>query len=417
MQLIRNIRLKILAGFLAVAVLSSGVCLAAQGAGGGQEPSRARTAQSAKAPDFAKLLAINEIEQYLVQMDADDLATTLKMFRVMQLAKAKFPGDVSDDELLSGAIKGSVNALGDPYTVYMDPKALKDLTAYTKGAFSGVGIVLGLKDNILTVVAPIDGTPAERAGIKSGDKVVKINAQETKDMTLDEAVNMIRGPEGTSITLTISRGQETTEYTIIRANIQINTVSGKMLDNGIGYLRISQFSENTGAEFAAKLKELEGQGMKAAILDLRNNPGGLVTECVKVAGYFVPKGPVVSYVTKDGAKETYNSSLEQPKYPLAVLVNGGSASASEIVAGAVQDTGAGTLVGTKTFGKGSVQSVFSLGDGYGIKMTIAKYYTPKNRSIHGTGLEPDIQVEAAEVGDEGNDPQLAKAIEVVTEKL
>lgn len=419
MQLIKSIKVKILAGFLAAAVLSGGVCFAADAAASGQEQAKKPVVQFSKVlvPDVAKMRAVNEIEQYLLQMDSDDLATTLKMFRVMQLAKAKFPGDVSDDKLFNGAIKGSVNSLGDPYTVYMDPKALQDLTTYTKGSFSGVGMVLGIKDNVLTVIAPIDGTPAERAGIKSGDKVIRINAQETKEMALDEAVNMIRGPEGTAVTLTISRGTETTEYTITRANIQIKTVTGKLLDNGIGYIRISQFGENTGAEFSAKLQELESQGMKAAILDLRNNPGGLVTECVKVAGNFVPAGPVVSYVTKDGTKETYNSYLEKPKYPLAVLVNGGSASASEIVAGAVQDTGAGTLIGTKTFGKGSVQSVFNLGDGYGVKMTIAKYYTPKNRSIHGSGLEPDIHVDAAEAGDEGNDPQLKKAIEVVTEKL
>jgi carboxyl-terminal processing protease len=194
-------------------------------------------------------------------------------------------------------------------------------------------------------------------------------------------------------------------------------VGGKLLDNGIGYIRIAMFNEHTGNDFAEKFKELEKQGLRAMILDLRNNPGGLLDESVKVAGYLVPKGPVVSVVAKDGSRETFYSRLEAPKYPLAVLVNGGSASASEIVAGAVQDTSAGTLIGTKTFGKGSVQTIVRLDDVSAIKLTFAKYFTPKDRSINGIGIEPDIKIDMPDFKEDGRDLQMEKAVEMLHEAL
>jgi len=237
-------------------------------------------------------------------------------------------------------------------------------------------------------------------------------------MALDEAVNKIRGPEGTQVTLSMLRNQEIKDYTLTRSNIQIKTVSGKMLPGDIGYIRLSMFNENTGSDFNRKLQELEKAGMKALILDLRDNPGGLLEESAKVAGKLVPKGPIVSVVQRSGQRDTQYSSLDMLKYPLAVLVNGGSASASEIVAGAVQDTASGTLVGTKTYGKGSVQTIQRLDSNTAIKLTIAKYYTPKERSINGIGIEPDVKVELPESKDQtGNDVQLEKAIEVVKSKM
>ncbi|MDR3590581.1 MAG: S41 family peptidase [Negativicutes bacterium] len=425
----------VLACFLAVTVLCTSLTFA-EPQSEGHQPLAAGTAPAVtdqKGPasavttvpigpdgkiDLFKAYSISEINQYLSQMDSADLAATLKLLRVMQLAKAKYDGEVSSDVMLAGAVKGAVGALGDPYSLYLEPKTYKEMMITTKGSFGGVGIVLGMKDNILTVVAPIEGTPGDAAGILTGDQVVKIDGQDTKDMALDEAVTKIRGTEGSQVTLTIARaGQETKEYPLVRAIIPIKTVGGKMLESNIGYIRIAMFNESTSEDFAKKLQELADQGMKALILDLRNNPGGLVEQCVKVAGHLVPKGPIVSVIPKSNAPETWYSQLEKPEYPLVVLVNGGSASASEIVAGAVQDTDAGTLIGTKTFGKGSVQNIVPLGDASAVKLTIAHYYTPNGRSIHHVGIEPDIKLEMPDFKETGKDLQLEKAIEVLKEKL
>ncbi len=352
---------------------------------------------------------------YLMNAWSSDVVSTIRVLRALQVVKSRYVEEVPVETLMAGSIKGMVNSLNDPHSVYMDAKMFKEFMIETEGSFGGVGIVIGTKDKLLTVVAPIEGTPGEKAGIKSGDQIVKIDGQDTKDLALDEAVNKIRGPEGSKVVLTIKRGQELKDYTLTRSNIQIKTVAGKLLDNNIGYIRISMFNENTGNDFVRKLQELEKQGMKAIVLDLRDNPGGLLDESVKVASQLVPKGPVVSVVTRDGRRETHSSNLEAPKYPVAVLVNGGSASASEIVAGAVQDTGVGTLIGTKTYGKGSVQTVIRLDEGSAIKLTIAKYLTPKDRSINGVGIEPDIKVELPEAKDK--DVQLDKALEVLKSKL
>jgi carboxyl-terminal processing protease len=352
---------------------------------------------------------------YLMNAWSADAASAIKIIRALHVVKARYVEDVSVDTLMAGAISGMVKSLNDPHSIYMDAKTFKEFMIETEGSFGGVGIVIGMKDKLLTVVAPIEGTPGEQAGIKSGDQIIKIDGQDTKNMALDEAVNKIRGPEGSTVVLTVMRGQEVQDYTLTRSNIQIKTVAGKMLEDNIGYIRISMFNENTGNEFVRKLQEMEKQGMKALVLDLRDNPGGLLSESVKVASQFVPKGPVVSVVTRDGQRETHSSNLETKKYPLVILVNGGSASASEIVSGAVQDTGVGTLVGTKTYGKGSVQTVIRLDEGSAIKLTIAKYLTPNDRSINGVGIEPDIVVEMPE--NKTKDVQLDKALEVIKSKM
>lgn len=354
---------------------------------------------------------------YLLNAKTGDLASTVKFFRALQVVKSRYVEEVPMETLMTGAVKGMINSLGDPHSIYMDAKLFKEFMIETEGSFGGVGIVLGVKDKTLTVVSPIEGTPGDKAGIKSGDQIVKIEGKDTKDMALDEAVSKIRGPEGTTVTLTIKRSQELKDYTLTRSNIQIKTVAGKMLPDNIGYIRISMFNENTGADFSRKYQELEKEGMKALVLDLRDNPGGLLEESVKVSGKLVPKGTVVSVVTRDGNRETHTSKLEAVKYPLAVLVNGGSASASEIVAGAVQDTESGTLVGTKTYGKGSVQTILKLDSGTAMKLTIAKYLTPKDRSINGVGIEPDVKVEAPDAKEGGKDIQLEKATEIVKNKI
>ncbi len=365
-------------------------------------------------------IALLEINYYLSLMNPEELAATLKLFRASQVVKGNYVGTAEGVNLMNGAVKGLVNALGDPYSIYMDPKMYSELMLETKGSFGGVGIVLGVKDKMLTVVAPIEGTPAEAAGILSGDAIIRIDAQDTKDMALDEAVGKIRGAEGSKVKLTIQRtGQEPREYILTRATIILKSVSGKMLGDRMGYIRLAMFSETSGDDFARKMAELEEQGMKSLILDLRNNPGGLIDQSVKVAGLLVPKGPVVSVIGKDGARETFQSTLEKPVLPLVVLINGGSASASEIVAGAIQDRGAGKLVGLKTFGKGSVQRVVPLDKDSAVKITIAEYHTPNDRSIHGKGIEPDVVVEMPKDLDKESkqDPQLEKAVEVLKTML
>jgi len=352
---------------------------------------------------------------YLLNGYSTDVISAMKFFRALQIVQTRYVEAVPTESLIAGAVKGMVSSLGDPHSVYMDAKMFKEFMIETEGSFGGVGIVLGVKDKKLTVVSPIEGTPGDKAGVKSGDQIVKIDGKDSKEMALDEAVNKIRGPEGTNVTLTILRGNEPTQdYVLTRSSIQIKTVSGKMLPDQIGYIRISMFNDNTGADFKQKYDELEKEGMKAIVLDLRDNPGGLLDESVKVASYFVPKGPIVSVVPRDGEREVHSSTLEAAKYPVTVLINGGSASASEIVSGAIQDTGVGTLIGTKSYGKGSVQTILRLDSG-AIKLTIAKYLTPNDRSINGIGLEPDIKIEMDP--DATHDVQLDKAIEVVRDKI
>lgn len=356
---------------------------------------------------------------FLFQTGSLDAANTLRLLRAVNIIQARYIEEVPVDKLVSGAIKGMVQSLEDPHSIYLDAKMFKEFMVETEGSFGGVGIVVGVKDKILTVVSPIEGTPGDQAGIKSGDQIIKIDGKDTKDLQLDEAVSKIRGPEGTNVVLSIRRlpAQEVKDYILTRSNIQIKTVASKMLPEDIGYIRISMFNENTSQDFISQYRELEKKGMKAMILDLRDNPGGLLDQSVKVAGLIVPKGPVVSVITRDGEKETHSSDLEAVKYPLAVLVNGGSASASEIVAGAVQDTGAGSLIGTKTYGKGSVQSILRLDASTAVKLTIAKYYTPNGRSIHGIGIEPDIPVEWPDPAPDAKDPQMEKAEQVLKDKL
>ena len=381
---------------------------------------QAQPKEAAATISLPEKIAVMEINYYLSKMGPDELAATLKIFRAAQVVKGQYVGTADGVTLMTGAVKGLVNALGDPYSVYMDPKMYSELMLETKGSFGGVGIVLGVKDKKLTVVAPIEGTPAEAAGILSGDQIVRIGELDTKDMALDEAVGKIRGPEGSKVTLTIQRnGKEAQEFPLTRATIVIKSVSGKMLDKEMGYIRVSMFSETTGKDFTRKLEELKDQGMTSLVLDLRNNPGGLIDQCVKVAELLVPKGPIVSVIGKDGDRETYQSSSTVAPLPLTVLVNGGSASASEIVAGAIQDRGVGKLVGVKTFGKGSVQRLMPLDKESAVKITIAEYHTPNDRSIHGKGIVPDVIVEIPKDFDRESkqDPQLDKAIEVLKETL
>ena len=342
------------------------------------------------------------------------VVNTIKILGIYSLINKSYVNDVVSDKLVAGMIKGMVESLGDEHSIYLDKKMYQEMLMKTEGYFGGVGIVLGVKDKDLTVVAPIEDTPGFLAGIKPGDIIVAIDQINVKELSLEEAVNKIRGEQGSTVVLSIKRAEEIKDYILIRSNIEIKTVKGEILDNNVGYIRIAMFSEKTATELNKVYQELINKGATAFVLDLRSNPGGLLQASVAAANLFVPQGPVVSVVHKDGSKEVYSSNLASINYPLAVLINGGSASAAEILAGAIKDTNAGTLIGTKSYGKGSVQGVIPIGNAEAIKLTIAKYYTPSNVSIDGVGIEPNIIVELPK--DAKTDVQLAKALAVVKNK-
>lgn len=321
----------------------------------------------------------------------------LKTFtEVLAHVQKHYVEDVKTKDLVYGAIRGMLSTL-DPHSAFMPPEVYKEVQVETKGEFGGVGIQIGMKDSRLTVIAPIDGTPAERAGVKAGDFIVKVNEESTKDMTLLDAVQKMRGPKGTKVTLTIQREgvAEPLVFGMVREVIKIESVRFKMLEGNIGYVRLTQFQDQSAKDVASAVRKLREQKMQSLILDLRNNPGGLLNSAVEVSEQFVGLSRLIVYIkTREGRKDDYISHIkEQPEdYPVIVLVNEGSASASEIVAGALQDWGRAVVVGVQTFGKGSVQTILPLGDGSGLRLTTAKYYTPKGRSIHGTGIAPDILV-------------------------
>lgn len=342
---------------------------------------------------------------------------TLQFLYTLGKIRSSYVGEYTDKKLFEGAMHGLVESLDDPYSEYMDEKGFARLNEMTDGTFGGIGVVLGQRNKEFVVVSPMEGSPGAKAGIEAGDKILKVNDVDTKGRTLEDVVSTIRGKKGTSVKLLLEHknGQQFTAD-IVRDDIKVQSVAGRMLpDSKIGYIRIAMFNENTGEEFKKAYEKLEQEGMQATLLDLRHNPGGLLTECVKVSNYIVPKGPVVSITDKKGNTKVYESKLEKVKYPLAVLIDHGSASASEIVSAAVQDTKAGKLFGVKTYGKGCVQSVFHVTTKTGLKLTTAMYYTPSGRSIHKVGVTPDVEIELPEKATV--DVQLKRAEEYLREEL
>ena len=342
---------------------------------------------------------------------------TLQFLYTLGKIRSSYVGEYTDKKLFEGAMHGLVESLDDPYSEYMDEKGFARLNEMTDGTFGGIGVVLGQRNKEFVVVSPMEGSPGAKAGIEAGDKILKVNDVDTKGRTLEDVVSTIRGKKGTSVKLLLEHknGQQFTAD-IVRDDIKVQSVAGRMLpDSKIGYIRIAMFNENTGEEFKKAYEKLEQEGMQATLLDLRHNPGGLLTECVKVSNYIVPKGPVVSITDKKGNTKVYESKLEKVKYPLAVLIDHGSARASEIVSAAVQDTKAGKLFGVKTYGKGCVQSVFHITTKTGLKLTTAMYYTPSGRSIHKVGVTPDVEIELPEKATV--DVQLNKAEEYLRDEL
>ena len=323
----------------------------------------------------------------------------LKIFtEVLSYVEANYVEEVEPERVIHGAIRGMLRSL-DPHSSFMPPEMFGEMQVETEGRFGGLGIEITIRDDVLTVVAPIEETPAFRAGIMAGDQIVLVEGESTKDMTLIEAVKKLRGPEGTEVTIGIMRAgfTEPRDFTIVRAIIKIKSVRWTRLPDDVGYIKVRSFQKTTVNEVREAIRELESQGMGALVLDLRNNPGGLLDQAISVSELFLEDGKLIVYtkgrLTNQDMKGFSKGGGIWSSQPLAILINGGSASASEIVAGALKDWDRATLIGTQSFGKGSVQTIIPLSDGSGLRLTTAKYYTPNNAEIHGEGIAPDIVVE------------------------
>ncbi len=323
----------------------------------------------------------------------------LKVFsEILSLLEANYVEPLDTNDLIDGAIRGMLKTL-DPHTSYLPPDAFNQMKVETSGRFGGLGIEITLRKGILTVVTPIEDTPADRAGIKSGDRIIKIEDESTLDMTLSDAVERLRGKIGTEVTITLFREgkNEPFEVTLQRANIQVKSVKSKIYEGGIGYVKIRSFTKTTSRDLDKVLNSFREKQVKKLVLDLRNNPGGLLNQAVEVSDRFLQPENLIVYTQgrtdEQNMRFTTHDRVQRVKYPMIILVNGGSASASEIVAGALQDSNRAIILGTQTFGKGSVQTIIPLSDGSALRLTTARYYTPSGRVIQENGIIPDIVVE------------------------
>lgn len=353
--------------------------------------------------------------------------TVKKIDELMSYIDLYYNDDCDEDDIRNAIYAGTLEGLGDPYSVYYTADEYKDMQISTSGKYYGIGAALGqdAKTKEVTISKVYEGTPAEEAGLRDGDQIVKVNDTVSTSDELSDLVQKIRGEEGTTVHLKIYRAstKKTFEVDVERKNVELPSITSKMLDGGIGYIQISEFQSETEEQFKSALADLKKQGMKSLIVDVRSNPGGLITAAANILDQILPEGTVVYTEDKYGKREDYTSDSKCLKCPIAVLVNENSASASEIFAGAIKDYNYGTLIGTKTFGKGIVQTVFPLEDGDAVKITTAKYYTPKGNYIHGVGIEPDINLTYKYSGPEDEaydmkyDNQVQKAIKVLAEKM
>lgn len=394
---------------------------------------------------IAVLLVLTGMFAFQAVKALDELNNKLEVFiQVLELVKGSYvEKNVDNTKLVYGAVKGMLESLDDPYTRFMEPKPYKEMKTRMSGSYSGIGIYIGMKHKKITVISPISDTPASKAGLKAGDNIATIDGKQTKDMALEEAVSMIRGPKGTKVTIGILRGKETKvkEYPLTREKIIVKAVEKKYLEDNIGYIKLNTFENiNAGSEMRKAIKELVAKRSPGMILDLRNNGGGLLYNAAEIASMFLKKGDIiVSTVDRDKKKEDIASTGELIwTGPLVVLINEGSASASEILAGAIKDNKVGTIIGYRSFGKASVQSVRQLPDDSAILLTVAKYLTPDGTDISKKGINPDIEVKTgkekdlhstdasteesepeieAEGKDSDKDVQLNKAVEVIKGKI
>lgn len=359
----------------------------------------------------------------LGKADVLDKEARSKIGALETLVDTYYKDDVKLDDMKDGLYKGYISGLGDPYSQYFNKEETKKLNESISGEFGGIGAILREDPDTgyVQVVKVYKDSPAETAGIKAEDYIYKVDGKDMGGKDISEVVSHVRGEKGTEVKLTMIRGSEGKEIetTAVRDIIKAETVSSNMMQDQIGYISITEFDEVTADQYEKALKELEDQGMKGLIVDVRNNPGGNLEIVRQICDQMLPKGTIVSTKDKNGKEEVLTSDGEhQFKKPLVVLVNGMSASASEIFSGAIQDYGTGTLVGEKTFGKGIVQQIFSLKDGSSVKITVSEYFTPKGRSIHGKGIKPDVEIPLEwDENEEIPDNQLRKAVEILKEKI
>lgn len=342
---------------------------------------------------------------------ADSPYEKMRIFTdVLSIIKESYVEDVDLNELIYGAIDGMLATL-DPHSSFMDPETYKEMQTDTKGEFGGLGIEISIREDVLTIISPIEDTPADRAGLLAGDQIVRIDNQFTKELGIMEAVKLLRGPKGSEVTVTIVRDafDRPRAFKIIREIIKIESVKSRTLEDGYGYIRLSQFQENSDDDLGVALRKLRAENggkLKGLVLDMRNNPGGLLDQAVKVSDRFLTDGLIVYTEGRDeGSAMQFVARKEntEPEYPLVILINGGSASAAEIVAGALKDHRRAILLGTRSFGKGSVQTIIPLEDNSGLRLTTARYFTPAGTSIQALGIEPDIVVNAGQVQEKSGD--------------
>lgn len=341
----------------------------------------------------------SDVQVSQARLKEEEVYRNIELFiDAMEVVRKQYVNSVEDKKLIYGALKGMLVSL-DPYSAFLEPAMKEELQMETKGEFQGVGMEITLKDGIITVVSPIEDTPAWNAGIKSGDRIIEINGESTKGFTTFEAAQKLRGKKGTEVAVSIMRAglSEFKKFTLVRDVIKMKSVRDKVLDDGLGYVRIRDFQENTAADLSEVLESMNSENIRGLILDLRNNPGGLLSSSINISDMFLPRGKLIVYTQgrEEGDRNTfYSRKKEIWENPVVILINHGSASASEIVTGALKDNlSTVTTVGLKTFGKGSVQNLVSLKDGSALKLTIAHYYTPSGVCIEGKGIEPDVTVE------------------------
>ena len=340
-----------------------------------------------------------------VLASSDNIYKELEVFTdALNLIRENYVEEIDTQEVIYGAIRGMLKTL-DEHSAFLTPEEFKEFQVETSGSFGGLGIVISIVNDQLTIISPIEDTPGWEAGLKEGDKIVEIDGESTEGITLYEAVNNLRGKKGTKVTIAVMREgwKKPKNFTIVRDIIKIKSVKYEIYDDNVVYIRIAEFQERTASDLRDNIDEIvdkTGGNMRGIILDLRNDPGGLLSKAVEVSDVFLDEGVIVSVKGRDSANDAVFSAHREgtlPDMPMVVLVNGGSASASEIVAGALRDLDKAILVGTKTFGKGSVQTIIPMGDGSGLKLTTAKYFTPNGTSIHDVGITPDIVVELPEI--------------------
>jgi len=364
---------------------------------------------------------------FILDLNTQNAFELGRFFAAMRFIEGHYVQEVERGKLIDGAIGGMVNSLGDPHSIYLAPQLYSQLRAETSGAFGGIGVYMSFKNGGVQIMNVIPGGPGERAGLLAGDEILAVNGVPVEEISPGEVAIKIRGEIGTNVELLIGReGFEDRIYNLTRENIKVKTVAGNMLEDKLGYIKISNFSENTGEEFKSTLAELESAGMKGFVLDMRQNPGGVITSCIEIAQQLVPAGTIASVIQRDGEKEVYTSELAAAKFPIIVLLDRNSASAAELLSGALQDTKVALVVGEKSYGKGSVQTLIPMLHEDGLKLTIAKYYTPNGRSIDGEGIAPDVEINLPatpphqmyelDINAE-DDPQLAKAEELLRQQV